>query len=347
MDSFEFHPSHFVGIAISKTDCIVCIADFDALTRPWGSASYIRVFVATVFSYTNKRGTAASTTGVFQHMHMRHSRVILSTKGPCTTTSIGREARGVLHASKGHVEHLAQNQRGNIVLAKSGHDNARQQDRLTIAVDVDEVLGRFVHSLNAFCHETYSCQYHVSDYFVYDFARVWQCSQDESNHRVHEFFDSVHFRDGIEVIPGSYESLMRLKESIAHIRLNVVTSRQHVIQDHTMEWLENHFPDTFDAVYFGNHFALEGASKKKSEICAEIGAGVLIDDNPVYAMECAQAGIKVLLYDWNLEYPWSKTKEGPVHDNIIRVSSWSEVEERIYDMSSSMSLFDVASHLTS
>ena len=37
-----------------------------------------------------------------------------------------------------------------------------------------------------------------------------------------------------------------------------------------------------------------------------IGAGLLIDDNPSYAVECAAAGIHVLLYDWNLSYPWSK-----------------------------------------
>ena len=37
---------------------------------------------------------------------------------------------------------------------------------------------------------------------------------------------------------------------------------------------------------------------------------MLIDDNPRYAVECAAAGIDVLLYDWNLGYPWSKTPEG-------------------------------------
>lgn len=280
-----------------------------------------------------------STKGVSQlHLLRKHCQVDVAV--PCTSRRRCNE--GPLRATKGHMEHPTQ--RGNIVLAKSGASAAKDSHHnLTIAVDVDEVLGRFVHSLNAFCYETYSCQYNVKDYFVYDFARVWQCSQDESNRRVHEFFDSVHFRDGIEVIPGSYESLLRLKESISNIKLNVVTSRQHVIQDHTMEWLENHFPDTFDAVYFGNHFALEGVSKKKSEICAEIGASVLIDDNPVYAMECAQAGIKVLLYDWELEYPWSKTEQGPVHENIMRVSSWMEVEERIYEMSSSYPLLDIAS----
>lgn len=41
-------------------------------------------------------------------------------------------------------------------------------------------------------------------------------------------------------------------------------------------------------MHFGNHFALEGVSKKKSDICRSIGAEVLIDDNPSYAVECAQ-----------------------------------------------------------
>jgi hypothetical protein len=33
---------------------------------------------------------------------------------------------------------------------------------------------------------------------------------------------------------------------------------------------------------------------------------VLIDDNPGYAIDCASAGIQVLLYDWEDQYPWSK-----------------------------------------
>ncbi|WPT17940.1 hypothetical protein PSENEW3_00005942 [Picochlorum sp. SENEW3] len=209
-----------------------------------------------------------------------------------------------------------------------------QRARVTIAVDVDEVLGRFVHSLNAFCLEKYGQQYRVEDYFVYDFARVWECSQDESNHRVHEFFTSAHFRDGIEVIPGSFDSLDRMKKVHSDdLALHVVTSRQHVIQEQTLEWLDRHFPGIFDQVFFGNHFALEGTSKKKSEICKEIGASVLIDDNPWYAMECAEAGIQVLLYDWKSQYPWSKTdQDGPHHENIIRVSDWEHVEATVVEI---------------
>lgn len=45
-------------------------------------------------------------------------------------------------------------------------------------------------------------------------------------------------------------------------------------------------------------------------LCRDIGASVLIDDNPRYAVECATAGMHVLLYDWENSYPWSKTADG-------------------------------------
>lgn len=50
--------------------------------------------------------------------------------------------------------------------------------------------------------DEYGLEYNVGDYFAYDFAKVWRCSQAESNHKVHEFFKSHHFAGGIEVIPG-------------------------------------------------------------------------------------------------------------------------------------------------
>lgn len=34
------------------------------------------------------------------------------------------------------------------------------------------VLGRFVYALNKFCKEEYGVDYKVSDYWVYEFAKV-------------------------------------------------------------------------------------------------------------------------------------------------------------------------------
>ncbi len=94
---------------------------------------------------------------------------------------------------------------------------------------------------------------------------------------------------------------------------------------------------------------------------------MLIDDNPRYAVECAEAGMDVLLYDWQLCYPWSKTADGrappqacgrlgcpwpplvaprcgsalsalagacrPAHPRIRRVRDWTEVEEALAELS--------------
>jgi hypothetical protein len=107
-------------------------------------------------------------------------------------------------------------------------------------------------------------------------------------------------------LAGAFETLQRLKQ--CH-ELAVVTSRQFAIQQATLEWLEQHFPSTFDSVHFGNHFAKAGDSRKKSEICRDIGADVLIDDNPAYAFDCACADMHVLLFNWNLGYPWAEQPE--------------------------------------
>ncbi|KAK9791360.1 hypothetical protein WJX73_008658 [Symbiochloris irregularis] len=199
--------------------------------------------------------------------------------------------------------------------------------RLRVAVDVDEVLGRFLHSLNQFALEEYGLDFDLADYHEYNFAKIWKTTQDESNTIVHQFFKSRHFAFGILPIPGALASLQRLGRECD---LVVVTSRQHCIRQQTLHWIQQHFPQVFTDVQFGNHWALQGSSRKKSEICRDLGAHVLIDDNPIYAMECAEAGMQVLLYDWQLSYPWSKTADGgPRHARIQRVQDWLGVEAAV------------------
>ena len=186
--------------------------------------------------------------------------------------------------------------------------------------------------------------------------QIWRCDQQTSNAIVHDFFESKHFRDDIQALPGAFAfpMLFQRTHNVLHIKcmccdssagtfthhgtihdehsilaaiakqdvcadaydtlqrlkyrhdLVVVTSRQFAIQDATLQWLDQHFPDTFTSVHFGNHFAKAGNSRKKSEICRDIQADVLIDDNPTYAYDCASAGMQVLLFNWRLQYPWSQ-----------------------------------------
>lgn len=48
--------------------------------------------------------------------------------------------------------------------------------------------------------------------------------------------------------------------------------------------------------------------------------------DPENVMVC-RVLLQVLLFDWNLGYPWAKTENnGPHHPNITRVSDWAAVE---------------------
>lgn len=59
------------------------------------------------------------------------------------------------------------------------------------------------------------------------------------------------------------------------------------------------------------------------------GASVLIDDNPRYAIECAEAGIRVLLFDYENSYPWCKTECGDLPPLVTKVHNWEEVEKQL------------------
>ena len=63
--------------------------------------------------------------------------------------------------------------------------------------------------------------------------------------------------------------------------------------------------------------------------CRSFGAQVLIDDNPRYAMECANDGMRVLLFDYDNSYPWCKTGVDESHPLVTKVHNWKEVQEKL------------------
>ncbi|XAR51123.1 hypothetical protein NMG60_11005666 [Bertholletia excelsa] len=207
-----------------------------------------------------------------------------------------------------------------------GLPDQKVPERVVVAVDVDEVLGNFVSALNRFIADRYSSNHCVSEYHVYEFFKIWNCSRDEADHRVHEFFKTSYFKTGIHPIPGAQQALQKISR---FCDLSVVTSRQNAIKDHTIEWIEKHYPGLFQEIHFGNHFALEGKSRRKSDICRSLAARVLIDDNPRYAIECAEVGIRVLLFDYKNSYPWCKLDLANQHPLITKVHNWEEVEHQL------------------
>lgn len=255
----------------------------------------IAVSTAYALSFVNGRSISvarARARGTGKAWVDKRLKLSLNVEGSGRVTSRAVQKRKIsLHIEEG-------------VPGQNGFSIAARSHLLQVAVDIDEDL------------EMLTSRRYYSLWYIVCLA----------NSRVHAFFESKHFNSGIIPIPGAYKSLSQLS---SYCNLVVVTSRQHVIREPSLEWISTHYKGIFSEIHFGNHFALEGQAKSKSEICKSLGVQFLIDDNPRYAVECAEEGIEVLLFDLDYSYPWSKTPDGPSHPLITRVHNWKEVELKL------------------
>lgn len=198
--------------------------------------------------------------------------------------------------------------------------------KITIAVDMDEVLCHFVPKLIEFHNDTYSTDIQFEKFHNYAFHKVWGGSPEETQEKMNLFFQSKHFQS-LERVKGSYESLKLIKDTHS-CRMVIVTSRQLFLRDATESFLNAHFPGSiFDEILMGNHYGETGEKLSKSEMCLKVGASILIDDSLLYANECAKNGIKTILFG---NYPWNQS-ERELHNLVKRVEKWDEIVSYIDD----------------
>eukprot|EP01035_Chromulina_nebulosa_P018322 gene18322-24011_t len=195
-----------------------------------------------------------------------------------------------------------------------------------IAVDIDEVLAHFIPKLADFHNENYGTSLTVEHFNCYEFHKVWGGSLEETSSKVMSFFDSPHIHE-LSTVSGSYDALKLLKQDFS---LHIVTSRQHIVEDLTRQWIQKNYPDIFDEIHFGNHYTKNGISRSKSDICKDINALLLVDDSLIYAKHCAICGIPVILFG---NYPWNRPNDIDrslfTHSSgkclIHEISSWDQV----------------------
>eukprot|EP00903_Cladosiphon_okamuranus_P006052 g5967.t1 len=202
-----------------------------------------------------------------------------------------------------------------------------------IAVDLDEVLGGFVPQLCLFHNHNYGTALTPEDFNTYYFHETWGGSREGADEKVREFFKSEFFLGGGRGIPVVEGASAVLTKHAANFELHIVTSRQDVLQEHTREWVELHYPGLFETLQFGNHFG-GGAQRTKAELCRLVGAALIIDDNGRYASECAAEGIQAYLFG---DYAWNRSSE-PLPKNVTRTVTWDDVDaalEALLESSSS------------
>ena len=183
---------------------------------------------------------------------------------------------------------------------------------MIIAIDLDDVLADSLTAFIKFYNETHQDVLKHEDFTSYLLTDIRGISREEEYKLLKEFENSPHSKE-LKPMPKSQEAIKQLSKGN---ELVIVTSRLEEVRELTMLWLKKYFPE-LTRVYF-TRIDYGKVRKSKAEICKEIQADILIEDNLKYAKEVAEAGIKVLLYD----YPWNQT---PETENIQRVKDWDEI----------------------
>lgn len=190
-----------------------------------------------------------------------------------------------------------------------------------IAVDIDDVLAKFVGTFTDYSNRRWGGDYKVDNY-TEDWVSFWEVSYVEAVRRREEM-KALEFNVSLPVLDKSYEVLRRLKDGY---QLVTVTSRPKDIADLTNRWLKENFPKIFDESYFvgiwdslpGEHKIIEKQKMHKGQFLRDVvGADYLIDDHAKHTNGAADFGIESLLFG---NYGWNRNAE--IVNGVTRVADW-------------------------
>lgn len=205
--------------------------------------------------------------------------------------------------------------------------------RPVIAVDVDDVLAAHAQAFVDFSNQRWGTNLTVDDYND-DWSILWGLDRAIDEHRQEIAERASAFRlHSTVTMPheaSAHDVLLRLKD---RYDLIIVTARQQQIKGETLAWIKEKFPGIFqeDRIFFTGFYDTirkDSAVKTKGDILKSLGADYLIDDQPKHCNSAMELGIQGLLYG---NYAWQTTE--PVHDGVVRVADWSEVEDYFGEVS--------------
>jgi len=190
-------------------------------------------------------------------------------------------------------------------------------EKKIIGIDIDDVIVHLVKHFYEFYNKKFGKELNVENHFEYNFMGPFSISEEEAISLIKEFYFTEHF-DNLDLIEASVDSIHELSKDY---EIFFITSRHLDIKDKTENFLQKLFPNMGYTLIFSGEFWQE--AKSKVEICEDVGVSIMIEDNEIYALDCAKKGIKVFL----LDKPWNQNYEG--HKNIMKVKGWKEILEKL------------------
>lgn len=188
---------------------------------------------------------------------------------------------------------------------------------MKIGLDFDDVTAHFMDPLLEFYNNKKSKNHQQDESKEYDFWVNWGITKEEGIRLIDEF----HHTQNVETtkpIEGAIESIKKIMHN--GDKLFIITARPLKFKKKIEEWILHHFEDHRIEVISIEFY--NGKSATKSQICKGLSIEIMLEDSGKNAVECANEGIKVILFNkpWNQNYS---------HINITRVDGWQEALQQL------------------
>ena len=187
--------------------------------------------------------------------------------------------------------------------------------RLVIAIDCDDVL---IDSTE-YLVDTYNMLYGTKVQLVDAYTSTntdWGVDHDELIRRKYEIQQTGEFAQ----LPPRTDAVRVIKKLATDHEPHLVTARDAAVLRVTDKMLAADFPDCFTKLH---HIGRQS----KGDVCRQIGAEILIDDNLKHLLDAEMHGIKEGL--WFGHYSWQAKDRALVNGFTVICDDWDAVEEEV------------------
>ncbi len=174
-----------------------------------------------------------------------------------------------------------------------------------IAIDIDDVIADSTETLRVRVNKRTGAQLGPEHYKVPNqgywgyYERIWKSHGIDINYSDLEK-EMEEDQSHVPLLAGAAFALGELSKKYQWI---IITSRPHTWEPKTKEWLKTQLGDIFVSIHFTEK---DDEKKSKGQLCKELGAEWLIDDNIEHCQSAKNEGIKAVLfgdYGWHHEAP--------------------------------------------
>lgn len=161
--------------------------------------------------------------------------------------------------------------------------------RIRVGTDIDDVVAKHNEALADFIAETFGAMHHPDEYHG-DLTELWGVSKEEAIERMWAF-TRAGLHPTLELVEYADEAIPRLQDRFSFLG---VSAQAKIIEAVKLTWLDDSAAGLFDETHFINPF--EGDSRSKADVCAQIGAPILIDNTFRHCKIAVEAGMTAILF---------------------------------------------------